>query len=106
MSLRIDQIPSDLAEMIEEGEHALGSYSEEFEKAMFEHGLMEYGSSRRSHRIITEKCIDLDYWGTMKLLTGLTESEILAYWENINKETKVKCMFQTAELYGYKISKI
>ena len=76
MLINIEDIPYDLEEMIEEQEYICGRYSKAFEEAMFENGLMDYGCTRRSHRIITTKCQNLGWIGTMEVLTGKTKDEI------------------------------
>jgi len=102
-TISFKDIPDDLEEMIDEGEFVHGNFSKNFEEAMFYHELMAHGSSRRSHRIITDKSIDLGLWGTIELLTGKTKEDI----ENTQKEeltkNEIKKMFSTAREYGYVI---
>jgi hypothetical protein len=99
--LKLEDIPCDLEDMIYDGEHILGNYSEKFDRVMIGMGLMEHGSSRRSHRIMTEKCQNLGYFGTVKLLTGLTETQVREIWAEETKENEIKKMFETAKEYGY-----
>ena len=103
--LKLDEIPSDLSEMIDEVEHICGNYSKVFEQAMIDNGLMKYGYARRSHRIITTKCEELGYSGTVSLLTGLSELQITAINKGVTKALKIKRMFDTARECGYTITK-
>jgi len=105
MIIDYKEIPSDLDEMIEEGEFVHGNFSKDFEDAMFYHKLMEYGTYRRSHRIITDKCIKLGTSKVISLLTGKTSSELSAQiLDEINKE-EIENMKLTAKKFGYTLTK-
>ena len=98
-----EDIPYDFEEMIEDGEFVHGNFSKKFEEAMFDNELMEYGSYRRSHRIITDKCKELGYWGSVELLTGKTEDEIIRKLDEELKNERIKEMFEIAKEYSYVI---
>jgi len=103
--MKLEELPYDLDELLEEDEHILGTYSEKFDKAMLDNGLFEYGTLRRSHRIITDKCRDLGYWGVIEILTGLSEEEVNQYFLEQSKNERIEDMKKTAEEFSYILTK-
>jgi len=103
MKIKYSDVPSDLEDMIDEGEFIHGDFSKDFEKAMFHYNLMDYGTSRRSHRIITEKCKKLGADGTTELLTGKTIDEIYKETSEKYKQSRIEEMHRIAKDYGYTI---
>jgi len=105
MIIDYEKIPDDLEEMIEEGEFVHGNFSKEFENAMFFRELMERGSLRRSHRIITDKCKNLGTEKTIELLTGKTMEEIYKQIDKEIHDEQIKQLFELAEFHGYILTK-
>jgi len=103
--MKLEELPYDLYELIDEDEHILGTYSEKFDKVMIDNGLFEYGTLRRSHRIITDKCRDLGYWGVIEILTGLSKEEVNQYFLEQSKNERIEDMKKTAEEFGYILTK-
>ena len=103
--IKYQDIPYDLEEMIYEKEHCSGSYSDAFDNEMIKLKLFDYGNTRRSHRIVTDKCLELGYWGTVELLTNRTKQdiEIDTYNERVQKE--IETMFNLAKEHGYYVVK-
>ena len=103
--MKLEELPYDLDELIEEDEHILGTYSEKFDKVMIDNGLFEYGTVRRSHRIITNKCRELGYYGVIEILTGLSKEEVKQYFFEQSKKERIQEMKKTAEEFGYILTK-
>lgn len=104
MIINFKNIPYDLEEMLDSGEHCCGSYSDSFDKLMLENKFFEYGGTRRSHRVISDEAKELGYWGVVKVLTGKTKNEILTEIEQEIKEKDIKKIFETAKKYNYIIT--
>jgi len=106
MIISFRDIPDDLEEMIDAGEFCCSSYSDNFEKCMFFHNLMKQGNTRRSHRIITQKCKDIGVDGTIELLTGKSMKSIIKKQNKKTNKKRIKEMFKIAKEFGYELKKI
>jgi len=96
-------IPYDLDEILEEDEIMRGTFSDEFDNAMFMHGFFERGFSRRSHRIITEKAKKLSVNKVRAVLLNTTVDEIEKQDNKELREYEIKQMFEIAEKYGFEV---
>jgi len=95
----MEQIPDDLFEIIEEDEIMCGTFSHSFDKKMIDEKLFEYGSYRRSHRIITKKTKSLTEYEIIEILTGLSENEQKQYFLDL----RIKKLHNEAKDLGYKL---
>ena len=103
MKLQISDIPEDLEDILDEYEICCGAFSGKFDKAMLENKFFDYGSERRSHRIITSKARALTTEQVICALTGLTEEQLKTEREKILREIDIAEMFRIADKYGFQL---
>lgn len=102
--LTMARIPTDLNEMLDEGEFLF--YGDPvFDDAMLKAGFFEHGATRRGHRIVTDKAISVGFIGIVEELTGLTEQEQQEYYLIEIERTELKVLLSLAEKYGYTLQK-
>lgn len=100
----LKDIPDDLSEMLYEDD-IMYTGSTTFDKAMIENEFFNYGSIRRSHRVITKKAKDAGYFGIVETLTGLTEEDVRSIWADEVNERDYNTLIELAERYGYDLVK-
>ncbi len=103
MIISPNDIPYDLEELLFERDVSITDIDSNFDIAMIELGLFEYGGTRRSHRLITSKATDLGIDGVIELLTGIPISKFNEKQMEINKNLDIEKMFKLAKALDYVI---
>ena len=96
----LSDIPYDLEEIIEEDEFICGTFSDKFDKAMLDSGYFDYGSTRRSHRIITDKAKSKSVNEIKASLLEITVQELEEIEDLIIREYDLKVLHYLAKKYN------
>ena len=101
--MKITDIPYDLEELLNEDEICCEIFSNAFDTAMLENGFFVVGSTRRNHRIITDKAKKLSLNEIRAALLDISTAD-LKKQDKINlRRQETEEMFRIAAKYGFEV---
>jgi len=105
--LELSEIPYDFEEMLEEDNEIMlsNNVSKNFEEVMMFYEFMDYGSCRRSARVITEKCKKLTSNEVKVVILNKKINEIEEEIKGNSENTELKILFELSKKYNYRLVK-